>query len=166
MAAVDPKLQEVLGRITPGFFQQAFVVADLAAARDAFTAVAGCERWTTLPATSLNFRYRGREVESATGISFARSGSVQIELLQPESGEGIHAEFLEQHGPGAHHFGYLVDSLDPEIAAAAAAGYDEVFAGEFGSLRFAYVDTYDTLGVYVELVEDPDGMMQQLMPWR
>jgi catechol 2,3-dioxygenase-like lactoylglutathione lyase family enzyme len=163
---VEADLRDVLARIGPGFFQQAFVVADLAAARDAFTAVAGCETWATLAATSAPFRYRGRAVECAVGISFGRSGSVQIELLHPESGEGIHVEFLERHGPGAHHFGYLVDSLDAEMEVAAAAGFDEAFAGEFGSLRFAYLDTYDTLGVYLELVEDPDGMMQQLMPWR
>jgi hypothetical protein len=39
-------------------------------------------------------------------------------------------------------------------------------AGEFGRLRFAYVDTYAALGVYAELVEDPDGMLMSMMPWR
>jgi hypothetical protein len=164
--AVGADLHDVLGRVTPGFFQQAFVVRDLTAARGAFTAVAGCETWATLPATSLPFRYRGRDVECAVGLAFARSGSVQIELLQPESGEGIHLEFLEQHGPGAHHFGYLVDSIDAELEVAVAAGVDEVFAGRFGNLRFTYLDTYAAIGVYLELVEDPDGLMHQLMPWR
>ena len=38
--------------------------------------------------------------------------------------------------------------------------------GQFGSLRFCYLDTWDALGLYVELVEDPDAMMMSLMPWR
>jgi hypothetical protein len=37
---------------------------------------------------------------------------------------------------------------------------------QFGSLRFCYLDTWETLGVYVELVEDPDAMMMAIMPWR
>lgn len=38
--------------------------------------------------------------------------------------------------------------------------------GEFGSLRFCYLDTWDALGAYVELVEDPAAMMMSIMPWR
>ena len=37
---------------------------------------------------------------------------------------------------------------------------------QFGSLRFCYLDTWDAMGVYTELVEDPDEMMMALMPWR
>ena len=37
---------------------------------------------------------------------------------------------------------------------------------QFGSLRFCYLDTWDTLGLYVELVSDPDGLLMQMMPWR
>jgi hypothetical protein len=159
-------IADLLARIGPGFFQQAFVVDNLEIAQSAFQAVAGCKTWATLPATSLPYEYRGRTVECAIGLAFARSGDVQIELLHPESGEGLHVEFLELRGPGAHHFGYLVDSLDTELDVAAAAGLEKVMAGQFGNLRFAYVDTFDALGVYTELVEDPDELMRQLMPWR
>ena len=42
----------------------------------------------------------------------------------------------------------------------------EIQSGQFGTLRFCYLDTWDALGSYVELVEDPDAVMSQLMPWR
>lgn len=157
---------DLMARLAPGLFQQAFVVDDLDAARDAMTRTLGCEVWASLPATSLHYRYRGRDVECSLALAFARSGNVQIELLQPVAGEGVHVEFLEQHGPGSHHLGFLVGDLDAERRVAASAGIDEAMAGEFGSLRFAYLDTFDALGVYLELVEDPEGMMAQLMPWR
>jgi len=51
----------------------------------------------------------------------------------------------------------------------AALGGDlapKLMGGQFGSLRFCYLDTWDALGVYAELVEDPDEMMMALMPWR
>jgi hypothetical protein len=157
-------IAELLARVGPGFFQQAFVVADLDAAQAAFTETIGCPRWTVLPASPLPYRYRGREVEAALALAFGRSGGVQIELIQPVNGESVHTEFLESNGPGAHHLGYFVDRVDEEVARVAASGLDTVMSGEFGSVKFVYVDTYEALGVYVELVEDPDGIIRSLTP--
>lgn len=159
-------IDTVLQRVGGGYFQQAFVVDDIDGAQAALTKAVGCSAFVTLPATSLPYRYRGRDVECALALAFARSGNVQIELLQPESGEGLHVEFLETNGPGAHHLGFIVDDLSAELSVARAAGFEEVMSGAFGTLRFAYLDTWDAWGSYIELVEDPDGMMQQIMPWR
>ncbi|MFN8036902.1 MAG: VOC family protein [Acidimicrobiia bacterium] len=154
----------LLGRVGAGFFQQAYVVADLEAAQDAFRSALGCARFNNLPATPLPYRYRGRAVECALALAFGRSGDVQIELIQPVSGEGTHVDFLAARGPGAHHLGFLVDDVEAELEASRAGGVDELMSGQFGSLRFAYLDTVDLLGVFVELVEDPDGIMQTLTP--
>jgi hypothetical protein len=156
----------LLARFADGLFQQAFVVDDLDAAQQACTNALGCSAFVTLSPASLPYRYRGDEVECALAIAFARSGNLQIELIQPVDGRGLHEEFLTAHGPGAHHLGFMVEQLDDALAAAAGTGFAEAMSGQFGSLRFAYVDTFDALGTYLELVEDPDGMMFQLMPWR
>jgi hypothetical protein len=153
-------------RIAGGFFQQAFVVADLGAAEHAMRASLGCSEFVELPANDLEYDVRGRRATSALAIGFARSGNVQIELIQPVRGEGIHVEFLASNGPGAHHLGYIVDQLDEVVAAAAAAGFATVMGGQFGSLRFCYLDTWDALGLYTELVEDPDQMMMATCAWR
>ena len=76
------------------------------------------------------------------------------------------AEFLASNGPGAHHLGFLVDDIDAEVAAAGALGSERVQGATFGALRFCYLDTWAALGLYVELVEDPEAMMMALMPWR
>ena len=159
-------IDTVLARVAGGFFQQAFVVDDIDAAQTAARAALGCSTFAVMPAMNLPYRYRGRDVECALALGFARSGNVQIELLQPVSGEGIHAEFLATNGPGAHHLGFLVDDLDAELDVASSAGFADVMSGTFGNLRFAYLDTWDALGAYVELVYDPDGAMAQIMPWR
>ena len=156
----------LLAQFADGLFQHALVVRDLDAAQRACTDTLGCGEFATLPPASLPYRYRGEDVECALAIAFARSGNVQVELIQPVSGRGLHEEFLTAHGPGVHHLGFMVDRLDDALAAADAAGYADAMSGQFGSLRFAYVDTFDALGVYLELVEDPDGMMYQLMPWK
>ena len=85
-------IDRLLARIGSGFFQQAFVVADFEAAQRACVETLGCSPFVTLPATSLPYWYRGREVQCAIALGFARSGNVQIELLQPVSGEGVHVK--------------------------------------------------------------------------
>ena len=42
----------------------------------------------------------------------------------------------------------------------------KLMGARFGSLEFCYLDTWDAMGLYTELVQDPDGMMWSLMPWR
>jgi methylmalonyl-CoA/ethylmalonyl-CoA epimerase len=157
---------ELLARISRGLFQQAFVVAALDAAEQAMRSSLGCGEFVNLPASDLEYDFRGGRVSCALALGFARSGNMQIELLQPVRGEGLHVEFLASNGPGLHHLGFIVDDLDAVIALGEANGFENVMGSQFGSLRFCYLDTWDALGVYAELVEDPDEMMMALMPWR
>jgi hypothetical protein len=160
------RVAALLADIGDGLFQQAFVVADLDAAEDAMRGSLGCNEFVNLPASDLEYDLRGRRVTCAIDLGFARSGNLQIELLRPVRGEGLHVEFLASNGPGLHHFGFLVDDLEAVVTAAEASGFPRVMGATFGSLTFCYLDTWDALGAYVELVEDPDAMMMSLMPWR
>jgi hypothetical protein len=155
-----------LGRVGAGLFQQAFVVDDFQGAQDAMRGGLGCSEFVTLPAADLEYDFRGGRTTCAIEIGFARSGNVQVELLRPVRGTGLHSEFLASNGPGAHHLGFLVDDLDAEVAAAAELGFENVQGATFGALRFCYLDTWEAFGLYVELVEDPTAMMMALMPWR
>ncbi len=159
-------INALLARVGGGLFQQAFVVEDFAGAQAATRATLGCSEFVTLPATDIEYDFRGGRTTCAIEIGFARSGNIQIELLRPVRGVGLHSEFLASNGPGAHHLGFLVDDLDAEVAAAGALGFMRLQGATFGALRFAYLDTFDQFGLYVELVEDPEAMMMALMPWR
>jgi Glyoxalase/Bleomycin resistance protein/Dioxygenase superfamily len=159
-------IDALLGRVGGGLFQQAFVVDDFAGAQDALRSTLGCSAFVTLPASDIEYDFRGGTTTCAMEIGFARSGNVQIELLHPVRGLGLHSEFLESNGPGAHHLGFLVDDIDADVAAAQELGFARVQGATFGELRFCYLDTFDALGLYVELVEDPGAMMMSLMPWR
>ena len=156
----------LLERIGDGLFQQAYVVADLDAAQGAMRESLGCGEFVNLPADDLDYDLRGKRVSCALALGFARSGNMQIELLQPVRGEGLHVEFLASNGPGLHHLGFIVDDLDAAVAVGEASGFPNVMGARFGSLRFCYLDTWDAIGLYVELVEDPDAMMMSIMPWR
>jgi catechol 2,3-dioxygenase-like lactoylglutathione lyase family enzyme len=157
------EIGKLLERVGGGLFQQSYVVADIGAAQEAMRATLGCGEFATLPATDIDYDYRGGTASCAMELAFGRSGNTQIELIQPVRGEGIHVEFLASNGPGLHHLGFLVDDVPAVVA---ATSFPRVMGAQFGSLTFCYLDTFDALGVYVELVHDPDNMMMSLMPWR
>jgi catechol 2,3-dioxygenase-like lactoylglutathione lyase family enzyme len=157
---------DLLARIGDGLFQQAFVVDDLERAQAAMRNSLGCGEFVNLPASDLEYDLRGARVSCALELGFARSGNVQIELLRPVRGEGLHVEFLAANGPGAHHLGFLIDDLDAVVDLAAPLGFPNLMGATFGHLRFCYLDTWSELGLFVELVEDPDAMMMSIMPWK
>jgi hypothetical protein len=161
-----PAISSLLGRIGSGLFQQAYVVADFEGSQRALRQALGCSSFVTLPPSDLEYDFRGGRTTCALDIAFARSGNVQVELIRPVRGTGLHSEFLATNGPGAHHLGFMVDEIDAEVAEARALGFASVQGATFGPLRFCYLDTFDDFGLYVELVQDPTGMMMSLMPWR
>ena len=162
----DDRVARLLALVGPGLFQHGIVVEYIAIARTALGPVLGCSTWAELPATDLPYDLRGKEVSCALELAFARSGGLQVELLHPVRGEGLHVEFLTEHGPGLHHLGFLVADLEAVVAEAGALGFPAVMGGAFGSLQFRYLDTWAALGSYVEVVEDPDGLLASIMPWR
>ena len=154
----------VLARIGHRFRQQAFVVTDMAEAKASMRRSFGCTKFLEFSTTE-PWQLRGREVRCDLSVAFGRSGNVQVELIQPLAGEGVHFELLANRGPGAHHIGFFVDDLDAEAEAAAAAGFPPIMSTAIGTARFCYLDTIDALGLYLELIHDPDDMMTKMMPW-
>jgi hypothetical protein len=158
-------LHGLLGAIGAGVFQQAWIVEDLASAEDAMRRALGCSEFVDLRMDQ-QWSYQGRSVPCTLALGFARSGNVQIELMQPLGGEGVHVEFLERHGSGPHHLGCLVDDLDEAVEIATANGFHQVMATDFGPVRLCYLDTYETVGLYLEVIEDPGDVLMSFMPWR
>ncbi len=144
-------------------FQIAFVVRDLERAAREFdrTLSAGPWRgWVFGP------QGRGREYRGSPAAWTLRlvlnDRSPQYELIQPLDGPSIHGDWLEEHGEGFHHVGYVVRSLAQTTAEMEAAGHPPIARihsfGAAGDGAAAYYDTADTLGFLIEAVEPPSRM--------
>lgn len=87
--------------------------------------------------------------------------SPQVELIEPLSGRGIHSEFLEERGGGIHHLGFFVEDVEAVKARFAAAGRSPVFHGrgfgKRGDGAFAYYDTFNEAGYWIEAIQWPSG---------
>jgi glyoxalase/bleomycin resistance protein/dioxygenase superfamily protein len=82
-----------------------------------------------------------------------------LEIIAPLSGRSVFTEFLEAHGPGLHHLGYFVPSLDDERERLVARGLSEVQYGGGhgmdGDGKISFFETLDGAASYLELIEPP-----------
>ena len=136
--------------------QVAWVTDDLAATERLLSEQFGVGAWTRIddvvfgPDTTT---LRGEPVELTLHVSLGYAGDLQLELIQPVSGPGIHRDFLDAHGPGLHHVCFAVDDVDAACAAAEAGGLPVLMRGSMmdGEIEFAYVDGSAGGAPYVEL---------------
>ncbi len=114
--------------------------------------------WTYGPRTVPDLGFRGAPGEYEMRIALWGEGP-QIELIEPVRGPSIYHEWLERHGPGLHHMAVHVPSMDDALAEMAEAGMEPVQWGRGyganGDGGFAYFDTVEAFGYYLELVEVP-----------
>jgi methylmalonyl-CoA/ethylmalonyl-CoA epimerase len=96
---------------------------------------------------------RGREKHVKARLAFAALGQVELELIQIVEGDSVHLEFLREHGEGLHHLGFKVKDFQAKLEQAKAMGFEVLQTGPTGRL-YAYLDTRQTGGVIIELIED------------
>ncbi|MGN6721479.1 MAG: VOC family protein [Marmoricola sp.] len=124
--------------------QVAWVTDDLEATEAALGGQFGITKWTRMgdvhfgPETCT---YRGKPADFHALVSLAYSGDLQLELIQPVSGDSIYTEHLERKGPGLHHTCFEVDDVDAAVDEAVADGWECVQRGSMsGLMEFAYLE--------------------------
>lgn len=125
--------------------QVAWVTDDIGATEHLLSEQFGVGTWTRIPDVEFGpdtTTLRGQPTSFTAHISLGYAGDLQLELIEPVSGRTIHAEFLEQKGPGLHHVCFEVDDLDAACDAADGAGLGVVMRGSMmdGDIEFAYLD--------------------------
>jgi hypothetical protein len=103
--------------------------------------------------------YYGKPANYEIRIALSNMGSTRIELIEVLKGDSIYRDFINEHGYGLHHLGVLVDDMKESLHLAKKHGFkmiqDGAGFGVDGDGHFAYLDTYDILGVTYELIERP-----------
>jgi methylmalonyl-CoA epimerase len=89
-------------------------------------------------------------------IAFLRSGSSDLELLEPLASDSPVGRFLAKRGEGIHHLSFDVPNLEAALTDAAAAGLELIDrTPREGShhTRIAFLSPRTLNGVLVELCE-------------
>ncbi len=130
----------------PSPTQIAWVTQDLDATETALTGLLGVRKWVRIPEVHFapeTCSYLGKPADFVASISLSYLGDMQLELIQPVSGENIYSDFLRDSGPGLHHICIEAESpgrFDAALADAAAHGASVVQQGVMaGGIQFAYV---------------------------
>lgn len=123
----------------PAVDQIGFVVKDLAAAIATYQPIFG--PFSVMEPGEMEFEYRGRSEKSELKLAFARSGEVEIELIEWVSGETPHKEFLAAGREGMHHLRFIVEDIDSKVSEAEALGYRNIWHKKFSpGLAAAYLE--------------------------
>lgn len=145
-----------MGIASGPIIQVAWVTDDVAATERLLSEQFGVGAWTRIDDVVFDAStttLRDEPVEMTLHVSLGYAGDLQLELIQPVSGPGIHREFLDAHGPGLHHVCFAVDDVTAACAAAVDAGVPVLMRGSMmgGEIEFAYLDGSAGGAPYVEL---------------
>jgi len=153
--------------IQPSIDQIGIVVRDLQAMVKAFDLLFGIKDFRVmewpLEGVDPQATYHRESGDYRMLLAFATIGKTQVEIVQPLEGQNIYSDFLEEHGPGLHHFRLTVPDFEERGAELEAKGIEKIASGtgvHVGS-KWAYFDTSELLeGVIIELrkrLDDADG---------
>ncbi len=139
----------------PDLDQVGFVVRDMEAALARYEPLFGT--FDRMDPGEMTYRYRGREEACAMRLAFAKSGGVEIELIEWVSGGCPHKEFLDAGREGMHHMRFLIDDMDAKVAEAQAVGYENIWTKRYGEgLAVAYLEREGD-PLLIELFENHHG---------
>jgi len=146
----------------PELFQVGIIVRDLEKSMAHYQKTLGIGPWGIVDgdeSTISDTTYHGRPVRHRFRAALTTVGPLQLELIQPLEGDSIYSDFLEEHGEGLHHLGYVtVDDLAEAIRTLEKEGFTYLQGGRFGAIGYAYMDMGKTLGTILEFIEVPEGV--------
>lgn len=145
----------------PEVSQIGIVVEDLDDGIERFKGMMGFGPWSIIrfePPELHSTTYQGEETTYTFRIALATAGDIDIELIEPLTGENTYTEHLEGHGEGLHHIAYYAQGDSREtVDAFRDAGIPVVQSGIRDGNTFWYLDTREAMnGVLFEVVEQ-DG---------
>jgi hypothetical protein len=144
------------------WFQVAWVVDNLE------TAV---QRWLSTPRVGPFFiiphvkvqdvQYRGKPATLDFSTAIAQAGPIQIELIeQHNDGPSAYRDVYPKGSEGFHHLCMITNDFDAELERHRRQGSEPATQGQFGDMRFAYVDTRRRLGHMSEIIEDRSSIRE------
>jgi hypothetical protein len=114
-----------------GLIQICFVVQDLATAMGDYHTSLGAGPWFVGPDPDDEPRgtvYRGVPTALGARIALGYAGDLMIELVEPLAGSmSVFSDWLQERGPGLHHFGFGTHDFAQTLAALERDGRAPIF---------------------------------------
>ena len=133
--------------------QVGIVVRNVREAAEQLEKLIGIGPFEILDPEYRDLTFHGKVGRFKMRLGLARAGSIQVELMQPLSGETIYGEFAERRGYGLHHLGIRTDNMEESVKEMEAKGFRVIQSGNRPGIKWAYLSTEEQTGVVFELLE-------------
>jgi len=136
--------------------QLAYVVNDVREAAARWTRTFGIGPFFLLERPRVtNPLYRGKPGDVSFSAALAQAGDVHVELIEQHcDSPSCYRDLIPKGREGFHHVAVIVEDYEKDVARYEALGCPVAASGEFGPLRFCYVDASATMACMVEVLED------------
>jgi hypothetical protein len=103
-------------------------------------------------------KYKGEDANFSAKFCFFDLGNIELEIIQPLSGESIWRDFIDKHGPGLHHIKFSIPEHAPvrEYLEGQGITIEQMGAsvGKNAGKEWVFYDTYDKIGFGIELMNE------------
>lgn len=137
--------------------QIGFIVEDLEKNRKMVEEIFGWELHLSVNAgakNSPNDLYYDKEADYKADVDMYLVSGVEIEFIQPISGDSVWQDYATEFGKGLHHIAFDVEDFDAVHAHLTKQGVKSAqtgISGRFNGARWAYYDARKEVGFYVEV---------------
>lgn len=138
---------------TNGVVQIGILVKDVRETARKFEETLGIGPWEIFEPPFRDKTFQGKPADFKYLIGLAKSGGIQVELMQIGSGKTVYDDFLKRKGYGIHHIAIGTSNMDERVKELRKKGFTVTQSGNRPGVKFAYFDTEDQLGVIFELIE-------------
>ena len=104
------------------------------------------------PSDDTDITYRGKKAAYGRKLAAIKTDKFLIELIEPGEGDSTFREFLDKHGQGVHHIGFVTgESRDGIINDFENMKFPLRTVGRSPGNSWTVVDTEDALGVNLNI---------------
>ena len=124
--------------------------------------------WPPADRTDMQRFYYGQPADFTARMGFTELGPVELELIQPVSGQSIWADFLRDRGEGIHHIRFNTFDLAPVIdhLSQHGVGIAQMGSGIRPGTQWANFDSERQIGFVIEVMKalpGTDGRTPQIV---
>lgn len=138
------------------FDQIGILVKDIEKAAEVYRALFKFKGEVNIVEQNANVNCRGEQGSYKMKKIMNFFGGKQLEIVEvvDKNGPNLYSDYIDQGKFGLHHMGIYVKDAKPIIDEFKKKfGIEIAQIGKVGKLKFTYLDTIDTLGYYLELIE-------------
>jgi methylmalonyl-CoA/ethylmalonyl-CoA epimerase len=141
--------------------QAGLIINDLSKIMENYWKIFGIGPWAWVHCNSPlahDAQFKGKAVNFTGKVGFVGVGGVELEPIEPITGESMYKEFLDENGQGLQHLQFIVDNTEETTKILTQIGFPKFFSFGFNEGEAMYFDARKELKTVFEAFYPPKTM--------